>query len=323
MSARPGSCGHRAPPWPPGDVRPFPFEGSRWELDRRRRLDRRFAVRADLPSVSSGALQFTQAWRSGGADRAHEKAFLDVGSAHRAVQLSAREPLLHPLDLELAFPNVFEVFGRPEEHVDQRADNRNQAEDRCDLDQPGVLDTTASVLEDPVGEGDPKTTRKKIPRFRATTHASEPKKSLRPSKSFTVYLKAGAARRSSQRRKRARRSSAPTAAAKANTLSRSASFVIVRVLPAVFARGRSARDRASRLRGFLHRVDSRARGRAHGVALGFHSRKCRRGASRELGRGERARVRRLRGDHCGRKLREVGEHRIHVLVAENRATTTS
>ena len=41
------------------------------------------------------------------------------------MQVTAREPLLHRLDLELALAHVLEVLGRPEEHVDQRPDERH------------------------------------------------------------------------------------------------------------------------------------------------------------------------------------------------------
>ena len=75
-------------------------------------------------SASSGALQFTHACFSfvvqTGTD---EEVGADLRPADRAVEVAAREPLLHRLDLELALAHVLEVLRRAEEHVDERADD--------------------------------------------------------------------------------------------------------------------------------------------------------------------------------------------------------
>ena len=51
-------------------------------------------------------------------------------AADRAAQVAGAEPLLHRLDLELALAHVLEVLRRPEEHVDQRPDERRRSPDR-------------------------------------------------------------------------------------------------------------------------------------------------------------------------------------------------
>src|SRR5438094_3234633 len=112
-------------------------------------LDRRLAVRADLPERLERRLaiaaRLAQASRAHGA---HEKGGIDLCAADRAVQLTPREALLHRLDLELALAHVLEVLGRTEEHVDDRADERHEAEQRRHPDEPRVLDSPPRVLVD-------------------------------------------------------------------------------------------------------------------------------------------------------------------------------
>ena len=69
--------------------------------------------------------------RAGGAScrRAREVRRLDLRAADRAALVVLREPLLHRLDLELALARVLEVLGRPEEHVDDRAEERREEAD--------------------------------------------------------------------------------------------------------------------------------------------------------------------------------------------------
>ena len=86
----------------------------------------------------------------GRADRAQQEIVLDLGAAHRAAQVAAAEPPLHRLDLELALPYVLEVLRRPEQHVDQRPDEGDEAEQRRDPDEQRVGDPAPSVLVDPV-----------------------------------------------------------------------------------------------------------------------------------------------------------------------------
>src|SRR5687767_14340147 len=95
------------------------------EVDRRRRLDARFAVRADLPerlerllAVRARLLELRR------ADRADEERLVDLVAADGAVEVAQRKALLHRLDLELAFSDVLEVLRRPEEHVDDRPEKR-------------------------------------------------------------------------------------------------------------------------------------------------------------------------------------------------------
>src|SRR2546430_15304322 len=126
------------------------------ELDRDR-LDRRLAVRADLPeglerrlAVGAGLLQLRR------ADRTDEELRRDLRPADRAVQVTAREPLLHRLDLELALAHVLEVLRRPEEHVDQRPDEgRHEPEQRRHRDEPRILDPAPGVLVDPERDREP------------------------------------------------------------------------------------------------------------------------------------------------------------------------
>ncbi len=120
--------------------------------------DRRLAVRAHLPERLERRLaaraRLLQLRR---ADRADEELGLDrargtPGSATRRLP----ELLLHRADLELALADVLEVLRRPEEEVDERADERrHEAEQRRHRDQPRILDPPARVLVDPVRAGQP------------------------------------------------------------------------------------------------------------------------------------------------------------------------
>jgi hypothetical protein len=70
--------------------------------------------------------------------------------------VAAVEPLLHRPDLELPLANVLEVLGRPEEHVDQRPEERRHgAEHRRHRHEPGIVDPAARVLVHPEDRRDP------------------------------------------------------------------------------------------------------------------------------------------------------------------------
>src|SRR3954453_20248357 len=139
----------RAPP-PPGRSC---LEGR--ELDGGR-LDRRLAVRADLPerlerrlAVHARLLQLRR------ADRADEEVALDLRATHGALELTPTEPRLHLLDLELALAHVVEVLRRAQQDVDDDADDRDETEDHGHPHHPRVLDAPACVLVDPVGDRNP------------------------------------------------------------------------------------------------------------------------------------------------------------------------
>src|SRR5262249_26519231 len=81
---------------------------------------------------------------------------LDLASAHLAANLGAAEPALDRLDLEVALTDVLEVLGRPEEHVDERAEERWKCPDqRREGDQQRALDPPARVLQDPRDRREP------------------------------------------------------------------------------------------------------------------------------------------------------------------------
>src|SRR5438094_4905149 len=89
----------------------------------RRGLDGRLAERAHLPerlqrrlAVGARLLELRR------ADRADEEVGRHLRATDRAIEVAACEPLLHRLDLELALAHVLQVLGRPEEHVDERAE---------------------------------------------------------------------------------------------------------------------------------------------------------------------------------------------------------
>ena len=82
--------------------------------------------------------------------------FKDARTTDRAALIELREPLLHRLDLELALARILDVLGRPEEHVDDRPEERwEEADDRRQRHEPRVLDPSARVLERPVGGREP------------------------------------------------------------------------------------------------------------------------------------------------------------------------
>ena len=99
--------------------------------------------------VHAGLLQLRR------ADGADEEVALDLGAAHRALELAPAEPRLHLLDLELPLAYVVEVLRRAEQHVDEQADERHEAEQGAIHDEPRILDPPARVLVHPVGEREP------------------------------------------------------------------------------------------------------------------------------------------------------------------------
>src|SRR3954469_17282494 len=128
----------------------------RGEVDRSR-LDRRLAIRTDLPEGLEGRLAvdacLLQLRRAHGTD---EKVRADLRAADRAVEVAAGQPLLHRLDLELALPHVLEVLRRAEEHVDEGPDERrDKPEHDGHRDQDRVLDAALRVLVHPVADGEP------------------------------------------------------------------------------------------------------------------------------------------------------------------------
>src|SRR5262245_8614869 len=103
---------------------------------RQPRWDVRRAVRAHLPETLE-RLPARRARRTEprGADRADEVRRLDPGATDRAALVELCEPLLHRLDLELALARILEILGRPEEHVDDRAEEgREEPGQRRDPD---------------------------------------------------------------------------------------------------------------------------------------------------------------------------------------------
>src|SRR5689334_14393632 len=92
-------------------------------------LDRRLAVRADLPRglerPPAGGARLAEPRRAHGAD---EELLLDLGATDGAAQVARAEPLLHCLDLEFALAHVLEVLRRTEEHVDQRPNERHDSD---------------------------------------------------------------------------------------------------------------------------------------------------------------------------------------------------
>src|SRR5688500_8490442 len=93
-------------------------------FDRAGRLDRRLAVRTHLPERLERSLaapaSFLQLRR---ADWAREELRLDDRATDGAPRCLA-ERLLHRLDLELPLAHVLEILRRPEEHVEQRPEER-------------------------------------------------------------------------------------------------------------------------------------------------------------------------------------------------------
>ena len=91
---------------------------------RRRAVTRRASCRTGqiCQSGSSGALQRRQESFSFVVHTGRKEVRLDRRPGRRDSARPHRGLLLHGLDLELALAHVLEVLGRPEEHVDQRAD---------------------------------------------------------------------------------------------------------------------------------------------------------------------------------------------------------
>ena len=72
------------------------------------------------------------------------------------MQVAAREPLLHRLDLEVALADVLQVLGWAEQHVHERSEERrDETEHHGHRDEPGILDPPPRVLVDPVRDGEP------------------------------------------------------------------------------------------------------------------------------------------------------------------------
>ena len=114
-------------------------------------------------SGSSGALQFSHACLSFVVQTGqHEVGRVYRGAANRTAQLEAGHSLLELADLEIALPDVLQVLGRTEEHVDERAEERrDETEERRHRDQPRILDPAARVLVHPVRDREPEDRRRR------------------------------------------------------------------------------------------------------------------------------------------------------------------
>src|SRR5205085_9725905 len=111
---------------------------------RRAGLDGGLAVRAHLPQrLERRAAVYARLSQLRRADRAHEVARVDVRAAHRAHEPVTREAVLHRLDLELPLAHVVEILRRPEEHVHERADVRDESDEGGEQAEPGVVDAPA------------------------------------------------------------------------------------------------------------------------------------------------------------------------------------
>ena len=117
-------------------------------------------------SASSGRWHATHACRSFVVQTGQtRKSVVDLGTADRALQVAAAEPLLHRPDLELALAHVLEVLGRAEEHVDQRADERRSTPSSVATQTSSVSSIRRRrVLEDPVDGREPEDDHEEDPR---------------------------------------------------------------------------------------------------------------------------------------------------------------
>src|SRR4051812_15717996 len=146
-------------------------------------LDRRLAERAHLPrgleGLPAARARLAELRRADGTD---EELLIDLGATYRAAEVARAEPPFHRLDLELALPDILEVLGRAEQHVDQRPDEWDDADRSHDADDQLVRDAAARVLEHPVDGRDPEHDREEdrevagdVPRRRVeeVVHAAE------------------------------------------------------------------------------------------------------------------------------------------------------
>src|SRR4051794_18742095 len=114
------------------------------------------AVRADLPrriewlgAVRARVLELAQ------AVRAAQEVVLDLVVAVRAQQVAgAVQPRLGGLHLQLALADVVQVLRRAHDHVDDRADEREQRRDRRGADEHGVFDAPPRVGERVIDQRD-------------------------------------------------------------------------------------------------------------------------------------------------------------------------
>ena len=181
---------------------------------------------------SSGRLQLVQAWRSFVVQTGQTRKSGSTSQPQtRAAQLGAAEPRLDRLDLELALAHVLEVLGRPEQHVDQRPEERrDRAEQRRErrpargssIRRRASLQTQKTVAQPE--EHDEARSR----RPRSTVQVAEWKK-LWPSRRCSPLTRAPF-RPASPRRTQARRRGRAGSTAKTKTLRRSRAPETVRVL---------------------------------------------------------------------------------------------
>src|SRR5919106_2744357 len=125
-------------------------------LDGARRLDGRLAVRADLPERLERSLATpARLLELGRANGAGQELRLDHRATHRTA-LGMAERLLHRLHLELPLANVLDVLGRPEEHVQERPQERHgETESNRHAEEDRILDPPPRVLVHPVRRGEP------------------------------------------------------------------------------------------------------------------------------------------------------------------------
>ena len=150
VRVRPGRGARRGGPASGREVATGPGDGSRPPRSRSSSPASRSTGRP-ARSPRAGRRTITHAClRARRADRADDEGRVDPAAADRAAEVVVGKPLLHRPNLELALAHVLEVLRRPEEHVDERAEERReQAEQGCHRHEPRVVDPAAGVLERP------------------------------------------------------------------------------------------------------------------------------------------------------------------------------
>lgn len=91
----------------------------------------------------------------GRADRAEEELRLDGAAADRALRLLPGDPGFERAQLHLPGQHLREGLRRPEQEVDEWADERHEAEQGRSPDEPRIVDPASGVPVRPVGEAEP------------------------------------------------------------------------------------------------------------------------------------------------------------------------
>src|SRR5579884_580991 len=242
-----------------------------------------------------------------------QRAVASLANAGNAMVIAGLSQWGLPFADMIAYSINTEIFGRPEEHVDERPDERDHERDeRREPDEQRVLDPPSGVLVRPVAEREPEHEREEREAVEDRVLGARADEAGRRHSSILPITKPAAkAEPTAPARTAATRSQIESFSCRLIRELR-ATLVVIQLREKVQGAGDEHRAvRPCELEG--------AGARGAGIGLDLDPLEMRRGERGELGGGERAAVAALGRDERRAENRQRLEHHPRPLVAEDRA----